>query len=52
MTLSHVNNLAVPALVGTARVEYLMRIGFWPPLPPVGVGPNTGQYFVATTSGS
>ena len=35
----HVNNLAYLRWSETARVEYLMRIGFWPPLPPVGVGP-------------
>ena len=35
----HVNNLAYLRWSETARVEYLIRIGFWPPLPPVGVGP-------------
>ena len=35
----HVNNLAYLRWSETARVEYLMRIGFWPPLPPAGVGP-------------
>ena len=35
----HVNNLAYLRWCETARVEYLARIGFWPPLPPAGVGP-------------
>jgi acyl-CoA thioester hydrolase len=35
----HVNNLAYLRWCETARVEYLIRIGFWPPLPPKGVGP-------------
>jgi acyl-CoA thioester hydrolase len=35
----HVNNLAYLRWCETARVEYLARIGFWPPLPPSGVGP-------------
>jgi acyl-CoA thioester hydrolase len=35
----HVNNLAYLRWSETARVEYLARIGFWPPLPPKGVGP-------------
>ena len=35
----HVNNLAYLRWSETARVEYLIRIGFWPPLPPAGVGP-------------
>jgi acyl-CoA thioester hydrolase len=34
-----VNNLAYLRWSETARVEYLARIGFWPPLPPAGVGP-------------
>ena len=33
------NNLAYLRWSETARVEYLMRIDFWPPLPPAGVGP-------------
>jgi len=32
----HVNNLAYLRWSETARVEYLMRIDFWPPLPPAG----------------
>jgi acyl-CoA thioester hydrolase len=35
----HVNNLAYLRWCETARVEYLVRIDFWPPLPPAGVGP-------------
>jgi acyl-CoA thioester hydrolase len=35
----HVNNLAYLRWSETARVEYLVRIGFWPSLPPVGIGP-------------
>jgi acyl-CoA thioester hydrolase len=35
----HVNNLAYLRWAETARVDYLIRIGFWPPLPPVGIGP-------------
>jgi acyl-CoA thioester hydrolase len=35
----HVNNLAYLRWCETARVEYLLRIGMWPSLPPQGVGP-------------
>jgi acyl-CoA thioester hydrolase len=35
----HVNNLVYLRWCETARVEYLIRIGLWPSLPPVGVGP-------------
>ena len=35
----HVNNMAYLRWSETARVEYLIRIGFWPPLPPAGIGP-------------
>jgi acyl-CoA thioester hydrolase len=35
----HVNNLAYLRWCETARVEYLVRMDFWPPLPPAGVGP-------------
>jgi acyl-CoA thioester hydrolase len=35
----HVNNLAYLRWCETARVEYLMRIGLWPSLPPTGIGP-------------
>ena len=35
----HVNNLAYLRWCETARVEYLMRIGLWPSLPPAGLGP-------------
>ena len=35
----HVNNLAYLRWCETARVEYLERIGLWPSLPPVGIGP-------------
>jgi len=34
-----VNNLVYLRWCETARVEYLMRIGLWPSLPPVGIGP-------------
>jgi acyl-CoA thioester hydrolase len=39
----HVNNLACLRWCETARVEYLMRIGLWPSLPPTGVGPILGS---------
>jgi acyl-CoA thioester hydrolase len=35
----HVNNLVYLRWCETARVEYLMRIGLWPSLPPTGIGP-------------
>ena len=35
----HVNNLVYLRWCETARVEYLMRVGMWPSLPPEGVGP-------------
>ena len=35
----HVNNLVYLRWCETARVEYLLRVGMWPPLPPAGVGP-------------
>ena len=35
----HVNNLAYLRWCETARVEYLLRVGLWPSLPPAGVGP-------------
>ncbi|MGP8244908.1 MAG: acyl-CoA thioesterase [Bryobacteraceae bacterium] len=35
----HVNNIVYLRWCETARVEYLARIGLWPPLPPAGVGP-------------
>src|ERR1035437_4027333 len=35
----HVNNLAYLRWCETARVEYLIRIGLWPALPPAGIGP-------------
>jgi acyl-CoA thioester hydrolase len=35
----HVNNLAYLRWCETARVEYLMRIGLFPTLPPQGIGP-------------
>jgi acyl-CoA thioester hydrolase len=35
----HVNNLAYLRWCESARVEYLLRIGLWPSLPPQGVGP-------------
>jgi len=35
----HVNNLVYLRWCETARVEYLMRIGLWPSLPPEGIGP-------------
>jgi acyl-CoA thioester hydrolase len=35
----HVNNLVYLRWCETARVEYLVRIGLWVPLPPAGVGP-------------
>lgn len=38
-SFGHVNNLVYLRWCETVRVEYLARIGFWPPLPPAGVGP-------------
>ena len=35
----HVNNLVYLRWSETARVEYLLRIGLWVPLPPTGIGP-------------
>ena len=35
----HVNNLVYLRWCETARVEYLLRIGLWPSLPPAGIGP-------------
>ena len=35
----HVNNTVYLRWCETARVEYLVRIGMWPSLPPSGVGP-------------
>lgn len=35
----HVNNIVYLRWCETARVEYLMRIGLWPSLPPAGIGP-------------
>jgi acyl-CoA thioester hydrolase len=35
----HVNNLAYLRWCESARVEYLLRIGLWPSLPPTGIGP-------------
>jgi len=35
----HVNNLVYLRWCESARVEYLVRIGLFPPLPPVGIGP-------------
>jgi len=35
----HVNNLVYLRWAEAARVEYLIRIGFWPKLPPAAVGP-------------
>jgi acyl-CoA thioester hydrolase len=35
----HVNNVVYLRWCETARVEYLMRIGLWPSLPPAGIGP-------------
>jgi acyl-CoA thioester hydrolase len=35
----HVNNLVYLRWCETARVEYLMRIGLWVPLPPAGIEP-------------
>ena len=36
---NHVNNVAYLRWCETARIEYLLRIGLFPPLPPQGVGP-------------
>ena len=35
----HVNSLAYLRWCETARVEYLIRIGLWPSLPPTDIGP-------------
>jgi acyl-CoA thioester hydrolase len=35
----HVNNTVYLRWCETARVEYLVRMGMWPKLPPEGVGP-------------
>ncbi|MBI4875348.1 MAG: acyl-CoA thioesterase [Acidobacteria bacterium] len=35
----HVNNIVYLRWCETARVEYLIRIGMWPKLPPGGEGP-------------
>ena len=35
----HVNNLVYLRWCETARVEYLLRMGMWVPLPPSGIGP-------------
>jgi acyl-CoA thioester hydrolase len=35
----HVNNTVYIRWCESARVEYLARVGMWPPLPPRGVGP-------------
>jgi acyl-CoA thioester hydrolase len=35
----HVNNVVYLRWCETARVEYLVRIGLWPSLPPEGIGP-------------
>jgi acyl-CoA thioester hydrolase len=35
----HVNNTIYLRWAETARVEFMMRIGMWPQLPPAGVGP-------------
>lgn len=35
----HVNNTMHLRWCETARVEYLIRIGLWPALPPAGIGP-------------
>ena len=35
----HVNNLVYLRWCEAARVEYLIRMELWPPLPPAGVGP-------------
>ena len=36
---NHVNNVAYLRWCETARVEYLRRIGLFPQLPPLGIGP-------------
>ena len=38
-SFNHVNNLAYLRWCESARVEYLVRIGLFPQLPPRGVGP-------------
>jgi len=35
----HVNNTVYLRWAETARVEYLIRVGMWPPLPPKKLGP-------------
>jgi acyl-CoA thioester hydrolase len=35
----HVNNTVYLRWCETARVEYLIRIGLWPSMPPAGLGP-------------
>lgn len=35
----HINNVKYLRWCETARVEYLIRVGLWVPLPPQGVGP-------------
>ena len=35
----HVNNIVYLRWAETARVDYLLRVGLWPSLPPQGVGP-------------
>jgi acyl-CoA thioester hydrolase len=35
----HVNNVVYLRWCETARVEYLLRVGLWPSLPPSGIGP-------------
>jgi acyl-CoA thioester hydrolase len=35
----HINNVKYFRWCETARVEYLIRVGLWVPLPPQGVGP-------------
>lgn len=35
----HVNNTVYLRWCETARVEYLIRMDLWPPLPPAGLGP-------------
>ncbi len=35
----HVNNIVYLLWCETARVEYLIRVGLWPPLPPDGIAP-------------
>jgi len=35
----HINNVVYFRWCETARVEYMIRVGMWVPLPPLGVGP-------------